>query len=172
MTSPCVGVDVMNSFFGLLGLRPKNIWWRGSCWTNYLIIMSWIYISCMRRVRGAKTRRKFLTRQEVQVHLSMSCALSCDYWFIRYVGMMQKNQSMDTAFDPASILDPLSFRKRSPDGAMQKFAIDRRNLYKKSKETAPDKIPKELASIIEQTLIPVYMDGASRPPRKCRIISS
>jgi hypothetical protein len=86
--------------------------------------------------------------------------------------MMQKNQISDMTFDPTSILDPLSYQQPASNEALQKYAIDRRLLYKKSKESAPDKIPKELASIIEQTLIPVYMDGTSRPPRKCRIISS
>lgn len=42
--------------------------------------------------------------------------------------------------------------------------------YRDSKSRQASKIPKELASIREQSLIPVYMDQL--PPRKCRIISS
>ena len=85
---------------------------------------------------------------------------------------MQKNQDMDTTYDPQSVLDVSGIDRRASKQDLQRFAIDRRALYRKSKEAAPEKIPKELASIIEQTLIPVYMDGTPRPPRKCRIISS
>jgi hypothetical protein len=42
--------------------------------------------------------------------------------------------------------------------------------YRDSKSREISKVPKELASIREQSLIPVYMDQP--PPRKCRIISS
>lgn len=52
------------------------------------------------------------------------------------------------------------------------LADDRRNAYRKSIECSPSKVPKELASISEQTQIPIYMDSLPRPPRKCRIITS
>jgi len=86
--------------------------------------------------------------------------------------MMQKNQSIGNNFDPTSVLDPFSYTHIASGSDMKTWSLDRRSLYQKSKEATPEKIPKELASIIEQTLIPVYMDGTSRPPRKCRIISS
>lgn len=48
---------------------------------------------------------------------------------------------------------------------------ERRNVFRKSKETLVTKVPKELASISEQTQIPIYMDNLPRPPRKCRLIT-
>ena len=50
--------------------------------------------------------------------------------------------------------------------------VGRRSIYLSSKSRPAEKTSKELSSIREQTIIPIYMDGFSRPPRKCRIISS
>ncbi len=85
---------------------------------------------------------------------------------------MQKNQELSGDFDQKSILDVGGIEKRISQDDWTKLAIDRRQLYRRAKDATPEKIPKELARIIEQTLIPVYMDGTQRPPRKCRIITS
>ena len=86
--------------------------------------------------------------------------------------MIQKTGEFEYDFDQKSVLDTTDIERRVIPGEITKYSIDRMRLYKKAKETAPEKIPKELARIIEQTLIPVYMDGTQRPPRKCRLISS
>ena len=85
---------------------------------------------------------------------------------------MQKAGELGNDFDRDSVLDVKDIERKVNEIDWSKYQVDRRRLYKSAKETAPEKIPKELARIIEQTLIPVYMDGTQRPPRKCRLISS
>ena len=86
--------------------------------------------------------------------------------------MMQKTGEFNNDFDHNSVLDATDIERKVTVDDWSKYSIDRMRLYKKAKESTPEKIPKELARIIEQTLIPVYMDGTQRPPRKCRLISS
>ncbi len=85
---------------------------------------------------------------------------------------MQKNEHFQEDFDHNSILNVTGINQRVGETGWSKYSIDRQRLYKTAKEAVPEKIPKELARIIEQTLIPVYMEGTQRPPRKCRLISS
>jgi hypothetical protein len=86
--------------------------------------------------------------------------------------MMHKNDGFQEDFDRNSILRVSGVSSSVNERAWSECVIDRQRLYKKAKEAVPEKIPKELARIIEQTLIPVYMDGTQRPARKCRLISS
>ena len=90
----------------------------------------------------------------------------------RYIVNIEKNTDSNTNLSafPSFSTDLLSTQASERD--ILKYSIDRRSLYRESKQLSPGKLPKELASICEQTLIPVYMDGLPRPPRKCRITSS
>jgi hypothetical protein len=110
-------------------------------------------------------------KRGVRVLLSM-CHIFVVFSTHRYIGMMQKNDDFDRHFDHNSVLKVTDINRKAASDVWASYAIDRMRMFKRAQEAGPEKIPKELARIIEQTLIPVYMDGAQRPPRKCRLISS
>lgn len=83
--------------------------------------------------------------------LSHSEGLSADV--LRYVAAFNTDSLVAT---------PTSDRLRA-------FDTLRNSILLLSQSEKRSKVPKELSAITEQTHIPVYIDGFSRPTRKCRM---
>ena len=103
--------------------------------------------------------------------LTVMTCISSDFRYVSQMTGAPKSRSQSD-MDIPSIFDPFLCELKPSAVDAVSSRIDRRAIYRESKQSSPQRVPKELAAINEQSAIPVYMDGLPRPPRKCRIVSS
>lgn len=96
----------------------------------------------------------------------------CFIALFRYVHVGRAPATTDQGASANIRLDVNDIFKSVSERDVAVLVNERRNLYREARLYTPNKVPKELAAINEQTQIPIYMDNLPRPPRKCRIISS
>ena len=100
------------------------------------------------------------------------CILMLFHVELRYIPKPHTLVTLESSSVSELVLDVSDAFKSVSESDIEVLASERRNIYRQSKDYLPNRVPKELASISEQTLIPIYLDGLPRPPRKCRIITS